>query len=119
LAKFKKAVREFETDDSEKRFNERLGKIAKSKPDGLLLRSEPRLKSGFRPAHEDQMESYTDEHIAAGCPGFADHRTAILPSNSGHERSDSQSFGLRKVSSPSPRSSSLGPSEVIPSSKSQ
>jgi hypothetical protein len=32
LAKFKQAARELETDDSEKRFNEKLGKIAKQKP---------------------------------------------------------------------------------------
>jgi hypothetical protein len=32
LSKFRKAARELETDDSEKRFNERLGKIAKQKP---------------------------------------------------------------------------------------
>ena len=32
LDKFKHAARELETDDSEKRFNERLGKIARQKP---------------------------------------------------------------------------------------
>jgi hypothetical protein len=32
IDKFKQAARELETDDSEKRFNERLGKIAKQKP---------------------------------------------------------------------------------------
>jgi hypothetical protein len=32
VAKFKAAARDLETDDSEKRFNERLGKIAKQKP---------------------------------------------------------------------------------------
>lgn len=32
IEKFKQAAREIETDDSEKRFNERLGKIAKQKP---------------------------------------------------------------------------------------
>jgi len=32
LAKFKAAAREPETDDSEKRFNERLGKIVRQKP---------------------------------------------------------------------------------------
>ena len=32
IAKFKQAARELETDDSEKRFNEKLGKIAKAKP---------------------------------------------------------------------------------------
>jgi hypothetical protein len=31
LIKFKQAARELETDDSEKRFNERLGKIARQK----------------------------------------------------------------------------------------
>jgi hypothetical protein len=36
--KFKKAARDLETDDNEKRFNERLGKIAKQKPDGALLK---------------------------------------------------------------------------------
>jgi hypothetical protein len=32
LEKFKQAACELEADDSEKRFNERLGKIAKQKP---------------------------------------------------------------------------------------
>jgi len=32
ITKFKQAARELETDDNEKRFNERLGKIAKQKP---------------------------------------------------------------------------------------
>jgi hypothetical protein len=32
VAKFKKAARDLDADDSEKRFNERLGKIAKQKP---------------------------------------------------------------------------------------
>jgi len=32
IEKFKQAARDLETDDSEKRFNERLGKIAKQKP---------------------------------------------------------------------------------------
>jgi hypothetical protein len=32
IDKFKQAARELETDDSEKRFNEKLGKIAKQKP---------------------------------------------------------------------------------------
>ncbi|MEH2565134.1 hypothetical protein [Bradyrhizobium sp. AZCC 2289] len=32
VAKFRAAARELETDDSEKRFNERLGKIARQKP---------------------------------------------------------------------------------------
>jgi hypothetical protein len=32
LAKFRQAARELETDNSEKRFNEKLGKIAKQKP---------------------------------------------------------------------------------------
>lgn len=32
LDKFKQAAHELETDDDEKRFNERLGKIAKQKP---------------------------------------------------------------------------------------
>jgi hypothetical protein len=32
IEKFRKADREFETDDNEKRFNERLGKIARQKP---------------------------------------------------------------------------------------
>ena len=38
LDKFKQAARDLETDDSEKRFNEKLGKIARQKPDGALLR---------------------------------------------------------------------------------
>jgi hypothetical protein len=40
LAKFKQAARELETDDDEKRFNERLGKIAKAK--GSTLRGASR-----------------------------------------------------------------------------
>jgi hypothetical protein len=32
IAKFKQAARELETDNSEKRFNEKLGKIARQKP---------------------------------------------------------------------------------------
>jgi hypothetical protein len=32
IDKFRKAARELETDDSEKRFNEKMGKIAKAKP---------------------------------------------------------------------------------------
>lgn len=32
LEKFKQAARELETDDNEKRFDERLGKIARQKP---------------------------------------------------------------------------------------
>lgn len=32
IDKFKKAARDLEADDNEKRFNERLGKIAKQKP---------------------------------------------------------------------------------------
>jgi hypothetical protein len=32
IEKFKQAARELETDDNEKRFNEKLGKIAKQKP---------------------------------------------------------------------------------------
>jgi len=32
IDKFKRAARDLEADDSEKRFNERLGKIAKQKP---------------------------------------------------------------------------------------
>jgi hypothetical protein len=32
IQKFREAARELETDDNEKRFNEKLGKIAKQKP---------------------------------------------------------------------------------------
>jgi hypothetical protein len=32
IEKFKQAARELETDNSEKRFNEKLGKIARQKP---------------------------------------------------------------------------------------
>jgi hypothetical protein len=32
IDKFRQAARELETDDNEKRFNEKLGKIAKQKP---------------------------------------------------------------------------------------
>jgi hypothetical protein len=35
IARFRAAARELETDDSEKRFNEKLGKIAKAKPGAL------------------------------------------------------------------------------------
>jgi hypothetical protein len=38
LDKFKKAARELETDDNEKRFDEKLGKIAKQKPGALPLK---------------------------------------------------------------------------------
>jgi hypothetical protein len=37
IDKFKQAARDLEADDNEKRFNERLGKIVKQKPDGALL----------------------------------------------------------------------------------
>jgi hypothetical protein len=36
VQKFREAARDLETDDDEKRFDERLGKIAKAKPDGAL-----------------------------------------------------------------------------------
>jgi hypothetical protein len=36
VQKFREAARELETDDSEKRFNEKLGKIAKRKPSAFL-----------------------------------------------------------------------------------
>jgi hypothetical protein len=42
IQKFREAARELETDDSEKRFNERLGKIAKAK--GALLPPRKRAK---------------------------------------------------------------------------
>jgi hypothetical protein len=45
LDKFKQAARELETDDDEKRFDERLGKIAKQKP-GALLKNERDGKTG-------------------------------------------------------------------------
>jgi hypothetical protein len=35
VQKFREAARDLEADDSEKRFNERLGKIAKQKPSTL------------------------------------------------------------------------------------
>jgi hypothetical protein len=35
IVKFKQAARELETDNSEKRFTKRLGKIAKQKPSAL------------------------------------------------------------------------------------
>ena len=41
LAKFKQAARDHDTDDSEKRFNERLGKIAKQKPPAPVKKSKP------------------------------------------------------------------------------
>jgi hypothetical protein len=43
LTKFKQAARELEADDSEKRFNERLSKIAKQKP-SPAPRKKPRKK---------------------------------------------------------------------------
>jgi hypothetical protein len=43
IQKFREAARELETDDSEKRFNERLGKIAKAKS-GALKRPRKRAK---------------------------------------------------------------------------
>jgi hypothetical protein len=39
VQKFREAARDLETDDNEKRFNERLGKIAKQKP------AEPPMKA--------------------------------------------------------------------------
>jgi len=42
--KFRKAARARETDDSEKHFNEKVGKIAKQKP-GALLKKPPRAKT--------------------------------------------------------------------------
>jgi len=45
VQKFVKAARDLETDDNEKRFNERLGKIARQKPsDGALSAKKPRVK---------------------------------------------------------------------------
>jgi hypothetical protein len=43
VEKFKQAARELETDDSEKHFNEKLGKIAKQKPGAL-----PRKRAGTK-----------------------------------------------------------------------
>jgi hypothetical protein len=43
IDKFKEAARELETDDSEKRFNERLGKIARQKPQ---VEPKPKKKPG-------------------------------------------------------------------------
>ncbi|MGY3441560.1 hypothetical protein [Bradyrhizobium sp. USDA 4473] len=39
IDKFKQAARDLEADDSEKRFNERLGKIAKQKPASAARKS--------------------------------------------------------------------------------
>ena len=39
IQKFREVARELETDDSEKRFNQRLGKIAKAKPADRLKKS--------------------------------------------------------------------------------
>jgi hypothetical protein len=39
VQKFREAARELETDDNEKRFNERLGKIAKQKPGAPVKKS--------------------------------------------------------------------------------
>jgi hypothetical protein len=41
IDKFKAAARELETDDDEKRFDEKLEKIAKAKPDGALPPKKP------------------------------------------------------------------------------
>jgi hypothetical protein len=38
IDKFKQAAREIETDDDDKRFDERLEKVVRAKPDGALLR---------------------------------------------------------------------------------
>jgi hypothetical protein len=47
VAKFREAARELKTDDSEKRFNERLGKIAKAKT-GALKSPQKRSKKRAR-----------------------------------------------------------------------
>jgi hypothetical protein len=39
VQKFREAARELETDDNEKRFNERLGKIAKQTPGAPVKKS--------------------------------------------------------------------------------
>jgi hypothetical protein len=46
IEKFNQGAREPETDDDEKRFDERLGEIARQKPDGALppSRNEPKKK---------------------------------------------------------------------------
>jgi hypothetical protein len=49
IAEFEQAARELETDDDEKRFNEKLGKIAKAKP-GALLATRERPKSRHEPS---------------------------------------------------------------------
>lgn len=43
--KFKQAARELEADDSEKRFNEKLGKIARQKPGNLPKRRKKEKKA--------------------------------------------------------------------------
>lgn len=53
LAKFKKAARDLETDDNEKRFNERLGKIASQ-----------RWLAGYGGAMSQQGPPMTDREIA-------------------------------------------------------
>ncbi len=46
VQKFREAARDLETDDSEKRFNERLGKIAKQKPGALKpAKKRPKAKA--------------------------------------------------------------------------
>ena len=45
IEKFKQAARDLDTDDSEKRFNERLGKIAKQKPGALPVKKRAVRKS--------------------------------------------------------------------------
>ena len=42
ISKFKQAARDLGADDSEKRFNEKLGKIAKQKPPAPSKKSKPK-----------------------------------------------------------------------------
>ena len=44
ISKFKRAARDLGADDSEKRFNERLGKIARAKPPAPAKKSKKRAK---------------------------------------------------------------------------
>jgi hypothetical protein len=45
LSKFKQAARELQTDDNEKRFNEKLGKIARRKVPTTTQRANPKEKA--------------------------------------------------------------------------
>jgi hypothetical protein len=83
IGKFKQAARELETDNSEKRFNEKLGKIAKQKPTKFVKRSKMRkIRSGIAHAIARWLAVPIDVHANFFALGRKDNRTsvcAILP----------------------------------------